>query len=160
LASGVTVTNFLTMTAGNYNLNGNTLTLGNIAASSLTRTAGIMYGGTFRRWWLAATAVTGASGNNYGLFPVGTASDYRPVAINSTASPTGAGYISVSHTDAIGATDGAWAANDGLGSTVQRMHDMNSIIANSGVTGGTYNLDVNFTALSSIGTLTDMRLMP
>lgn len=160
LASAVTVTNLLTMTAGNYNLNANTLTLGNAAASTLTYTAGIMYGGTFSRWWLSATAVTSTSGNYYGLFPVGSSLDYRPVEINSTASPTAAGYISVSHTDAITSTDGSWAANDGLGSTVQRMHDMRSIISNGTVTGGTYNLDVSFTALSSVGALADMRLMP
>lgn len=160
LNDNVTILNDLTMTNGNWNVNGKLLILGNGSASTLNRTAGIIYGGEFRRYWLAGTSVTSNSGNFYGLFPIGTAAEYRPVEINSTAAPTAAGYIGVYHTDAFTATDGSWAANDGLGSTVQRMHDQRTTITNAGVAGGTYNLSVSFTALSSIGTLSDMRLMP
>lgn len=160
LNDNVTILNNLTMTAGNWDVNGKILLLGNGFPSSLNRAAGIIYGGEFRRYWPAGTTITSNSGNFYGLFPIGTATEYRPVQINSTANPTGAGYIGAYHTDAYTATDGSWAANDGLGSTVQRMHDQRSTITNIGVTGGTYNLDVSFTALSSVGTLNDMRLMP
>ena len=160
LNDNVTILNNLTMTAGNWNVNGKILVLGNGGASTLNRTAGIIYGGEFRRYWPSGATITSGSGNFYGLFPIGLSTEYRPVQINSTAAPTTAGYIGVYHTDAYTATDGSWAANDGLGSTVQRMHDMRTTITNIGVGGGTYNLDVSFTALSSIGTLADMRLMP
>lgn len=160
LNNNVTILNNLTMTAGNWNVNGQLLILGNGAASTLNRTAGIIYGGEFRRYWLAGTVITSNSGNFYGLFPIGTATEYRPIEINSTTAPTTAGYVGAYHTDAYTATDGSWAANDGLGNTVQRMHDQKSTITNTGVGGGTYNLNVSFTALSSIGTLNDMRLMP
>lgn len=160
LQDNVTILNNLTMTAGNFNLNGKILSLGNGSASTLNRNAGILYGGEFRRWWPAGASISASAGNFYGLFPIGTSMEYRPVMINSTAAPTTASYVGVSHTDAYTATDGSWAANDGLGSTVQRMHDQRSTITNYGVVGGTYNLDVQFTSLSNIGTLNDMRLMP
>ncbi|GIV26649.1 MAG: hypothetical protein KatS3mg027_0463 [Bacteroidia bacterium] len=160
LNNDVTILNNLTMTNGNWNVNGNLLILGNGGASTLNRTAGIIYGGEFRRYWPAGAAISSTAGNFYGLFPIGTSTEYRPVQINSTAAPTTAGYIGAYHTDAYTATDGSWAANDGMGSTVQRMHDQRTTITNTGVGGGTYNLDVSFTALSSVGTLTDMRLMP
>ncbi|GAB4205195.1 MAG: hypothetical protein Fur0023_13800 [Bacteroidia bacterium] len=160
LNNNVTILNNLTMTAGNWNINGQLLILGNGSPNSLNRTAGILYGGEFRRYWPAGVAITSNSGSYYGLFPIGTSTEYRPIMINSTAAPTTAGYIGATHTDAYTATDGSWAANDGLGNTVQRMHDQRSTLTNYGVGGGTYNLDVQFTALSSIGTLNDMRLMP
>ncbi len=160
LTNNVTILNNLTMTTGNWDVNGNILYLGSGTASSLNRTSGIIYGGEFRRYWLSGTAITSNSGNFYGLFPIGTATEYRPVEINSSVAPTTAGYIGAYHIDAYTATDGSWAANDGLGSTILRMHDQRSTITNNGVAGGTYNLSVSFTALSSIGTLSDMRLMP
>ncbi|MBI4930088.1 MAG: T9SS type A sorting domain-containing protein [Bacteroidetes bacterium] len=157
LANNVTITNILTMTAGNYNLNGNTLTLGNAAASTLSRTAGIMYGGFFKRWWLVGTPVTSGSGNYYGLFPVGSSTDYRPVAINSTANPTTAGYVSAKHVDAITVTDIAYVDNEGT--AIQRKHDMYDAMNISGLVGGTYGIDVSFTSLSTVGVLTDMKLI-
>ncbi|MBI3500814.1 MAG: T9SS type A sorting domain-containing protein [Bacteroidetes bacterium] len=152
LANDVTVTNTLTMTAGNYNLNGKTLTLGNAAASStLSYTNGIAYGGTFRRSWVSGTAVTST---NYGLFPVGTSTDYRPVKIYS-GTPTANAYISATHTDAISSTDVSFNEPP----LVMRVHNMKSTLSYSANPGGTYSIDVYFTALSSIGTTSDMRLM-
>lgn len=157
LANDITVTNTLTMISGNYNLNGNTLTLGNGAASTLSRTAGIMYGGHLRRYWLSGTPVTSA---NYGLFPVGSSTDYRPVAVNSTANPTSAGYISVRHYDAISVTNLSPIYTDNEGDGIERKHDMyDAISISGGLAGGTYNLDVSFTGLSTVGVLTDMKLI-
>lgn len=160
LNDNVTILNNLTMTAGNFNLNNKVLFLGNGNPSSLNRTAGILYNGEFRRWWPAAVIISSSSGNFYGLFPIGTSSEYRPVMINSFGGTTGAGYIGVSHTDAYTVTDVTVAANDGMGNNVVRMHDQRSTVTNYGVTGGLYNLDVQFTGLSSVGTLAHMRLMP
>lgn len=160
LNDNVTILNNLTMNAGNWNVNSKLLILGNGGPSDLNRMGGIIYGGEFRRYWPAGTTISYTGSFYYGLFPIGTSTEYRPVQINSTAAPTAAGYIGAYHTDAYTATDGSWAANDGLGSTVQRMHDQRTTLTNTGVGGGTYNLDVSFTSLSSIGTLNDMRLMP
>ncbi|MBI2271089.1 MAG: hypothetical protein HYU69_12155 [Bacteroidetes bacterium] len=158
LASNVTVTSLLTMTAGNYNLSTYTLQLGNGAASTLTRTAGIMYngtGGNFKRYWPVG-AITSGSGSYYGLFPIGSSTQYRPITINSTVSPTGAGYLSASHTDANTVTD---VSIPGTPGTVTRITDQQSIITNSAITGGTYDLDVVFSTLSATGAYADMRLV-
>lgn len=162
LTGNTTATNTLTMTSGIVNLNGSTFSLGSTGtASFLTRTASTttnwMYGGTFLRFWISGTAVTGASGNFYGLFPVGAgkASSYRPVAINSTVSPTGNGTFRVTHTDATSNTDLSPTFNDG-GVSIVRKHNAQFVNATS-VTGGTYDITVTMTGLSA-GTSSDIRL--
>lgn len=160
LASGtdVLVKNTLTMTTGNINLNGQTLSLGSSVggAATLVRTAGIAYLGTFKRYFPAATAISSTAAPLYGLFPVGTSVFYRPVEINSTVNPTGAGDVSVIHNDATTATDVSY--NDNEGAAVQRVTDMNSAISTSGLTGGTYSLNVSMTSLSAAGNLTDLKM--
>lgn len=161
------VTNTLTMTSGIVNLNGSTLTLGNSgAASTLTRTASTttnwMYGGTFARYWPAATAITSNATNHYGLFPVGaaSASSYRPVAINSTVNATGTGLVSVTHTDATGVTDLNPVYDDDPTAgviNIVRKHNAQFQVAVAGVTGGTYNITATMTGLPS-GTASDIRL--
>ncbi len=155
LANNITVTNALTMSGENINLNGNTLQLGNGAAAALTRTAGIAYGGTWKRW-IPVAAITSASGSNYGLFPIGTATDYRPVAINSTANPTTAGYIMATHTDALSITLVTYT--DNAGNTIQDISDMSSTLTTSGLAGGTYGLTVSFTGFANTGVTTDLKL--
>ena len=71
LGIATTATNTLTMTSGIVDQAGFTFTLGaSGAASTLTRTGSTttnwMYGGTFRRFWPTATAIT-LAGNSYGL---------------------------------------------------------------------------------------------
>lgn len=155
LGSNVTVTNTLTMTAGNYNLNTFTLTLGNSAAATLVRTAGIMYDGTFRRWFPLA-AISSTAAPLYGLFPIGTSTDYSPTEINSTVNPATAGYVSASFVNALTVTDVAYTDNEGA--SIERIHDSKSIMTTSGLAGGTYNIDITYTILSSTGFLTDMKL--
>lgn len=162
LLDNTTVTNTLTMASGVLNLNSKTLTLGaSAAASTLGRTASTttnwMYGGTFTRFWPASTAITGTSGNFYGLFPVGTSSSssYRPVEINSTVSPTGTGSYSVTHVDASTVTDLSPVFNDG-GTNIVRKHNA-QFITSTTVSGGTYNISVTMTDLGA-GTLSDIRL--
>jgi len=98
LNDDVTILNNLTMTAGNFNLNNKILYLGNNNTSSLIRTSGILYNGEFRRWWPSGAIISSSSGNFYGLFPIGTSTEYRPVMINSSTSPSGAGYLGAFHT--------------------------------------------------------------
>ncbi len=155
LGNDVTITNTLTMSAPNINLNGYTLTLGSGAGATLTRTAGIAYGGTWRRWF-PASAITSASGSFYGLFPIGTSTDYRPVAINTTVAPTGAGYVSASHTDATSVTLVTYTDNEAA--SIQDIADMKSVLSTSSLTGGTYSIDVAFTGFTSAGATTDLKL--
>jgi hypothetical protein len=158
-----TATSTLTMTSGVVNLAGFTFTLGSSGvASTLSRTASTttnwMYGGTFRRFWLNATAVSSTVAPLYGLFPVGssTASSYRPVAINSTVSPTATGSYSVTHVNLPNTTDLSPVFNDG-GTNIVRKHNAQFVNAISGVTGGTYNIGVTMTGLLT-GTLGNIRL--
>jgi hypothetical protein len=157
LNNDVMVTNNLSMASGYINLNGNTLTLGNSAAASLTHggATATAYGGTFKRWWPVG-AISSTAGNLYGLFPVGTANDYRPIAVNSTSSPTTAGYVSGTHTNAVTITEVTYTDNEG--DAIERIQDMKSTLSTSGVAGGTYNLSIKYTCLSATGILPDMKL--
>ncbi|UPT67019.1 MAG: hypothetical protein M0D57_21815 [Sphingobacteriales bacterium JAD_PAG50586_3] len=150
----VMVTYSLSMTGHNINLNGYTLQLGNAAASTLTRSAGVIYGGTFKRYWPASTAIT-TSGSTYGLFPIGVVGGYRPISITSTVSPTGGGYIFASHNNASTVTDVSYSEG---GNTIQRISNQNSILSTTGITGGTYSINVAFTNFNSAGTVADLRL--
>lgn len=163
VSSNITVINTFNFTNGIVNLGGFTFTLGSSGtASDMNRTASTttkwMYGGTFTRFWLNATAVSSTAGNLYGLFPLGTssASSYRPFQITSTANPTATGSVSVTHTDASTATDLSPAFNDG-GTNIVRKHDAPFVVAVAGVTGGTYTINATMTGLLA-GTLSDIRL--
>ena len=109
LTSGVNVTDYLTMTSGNITLNDQSLTLGTAASTaskgSLTwnyGTSGYMVGGgSFTRW---------ADTNEGGLFfPFGTATQRRSLQIYGT--PTTGGTVSVTYTDASGATSLSFTDN-------------------------------------------------
>lgn len=156
LLCDVTVTNNLTMSGSNLNLNGYTLTLGNSAGASLTRSAGIAYGGTFKRWFPVAS-ITSSSGSYYGLFPIGTLSQYRPVFINSTSNPTTAGYVMASHTDGSGGTVVTYTDNEG--SNIEQITNQHSNITTSGLGGGTYTLEVKFSQLGTAGSVSDLKLV-
>lgn len=152
----IIVTNQLTMSGANIDLNGYTLTLGNSSAASLTYTAGQVYGGSFKRWF-PASAITSTSGSYYGLFPMGTNTDYRPLTINSTASPTTAGYVTVTHTNASGGTIVTYTDNEG--SNIEQITNMHTDVVTSGLAGGTYNIDVKFTDLGTTGSVSNLKLL-
>ncbi len=162
IGSSTTTLNNLTMTSGVVNLAGFTFTLGSSGTpSTLSRTASTttnwMYGGTLNRFWLSGTAVSSTIANLYGLFPVGssTASSYRPVAINSNASPTATGSFSVTHTNATTSTDLSPFYSD-AGTNIVRKNDAQFVTATT-ATGGTYDIAVTMTGLLA-GTLSDIRL--
>ncbi len=157
LNSDVIITNTFTMAGASINMNGYTFQLGNGSGAALVYSAGgSCYGGTFKRYW-PASAITSTSGNYYGLFPVGALLEYRPVTINSTSSPTVAGYVSVSHTDANTATSITYTDNEG--SNMQQIADMHSDITTTTLSGGTYNLDVKFTNMGSQGSVSNLKLL-
>ena len=157
LMNDVMVTNTLTMSGSNLNLNGNTITLGNSAIATLSRSAGIAYGGTFKRWIPSGTAITSNSGSFYGLFPVGTLSQYRPVFINSTANATTSGYIMVSHTDGSGGISVTYTDNEG--SAIEQITNQKATITTSGLAGGTYTIEVKYSQLGSAGSVSNLKLV-
>ncbi len=143
----------LTMTAGNVNVNGNTFEIGVDITNpgELLYTAGILYGGTLKRWY-AAGSVPGDTG----LFPIGISTGYRPIQITSTADITTGGSISATHTDASSATD---VSIMDAGVNIERTHDMFSTISLAdGIDGGTFNADITHSNLSSTGVITDIRV--
>jgi len=153
LMNNTTVQTTLAMTAGNIDLNGNTLALGVSTANNgtLSYTAGtIINTGTFTRWYKAA-AIAG----NTGLFPVGTAGNYRPVIVSTTANPTTGGTISVSYTDAT--TNSAVSIADGA-STIQVRKDLSWALSTATLAGGAYNLQTQGTGFGVISNVSDLRL--
>lgn len=157
LANNVIVTNTLNMSAGNFDLNSNTLTLGNSAGATLTRSSGIMYDGTFKRWWPSGSAVSSTAAPLGGLFPVGSSTGYCPVEINSTANPTTAGYVFTTYIDALSLTDLSPAYDD-AGTFITRISNTRFVLSTSLLAGGTYDIDVSMVNLGSAGVISDIRL--
>ena len=88
------VSGTLTLTSGNVDLNGFTLTVGTSAASTgnVSRTGGWLYGGFLQRYF--GTAATTLAN---GLFPIGSSIDYRPFSVGYTSGLTTGGYVRISH---------------------------------------------------------------
>jgi hypothetical protein len=156
LSNNTTIATTLTMTQGNINLSGKTLTLGVSVPNNgtLVRTSGTITGaGVFTRWFKTGVIPAGSA---MGLFPMGTATDYRPFFVSAPAAgPTTGGSISVSYNDAITNTNVAFP--DGA-STVMLRKDLNWAVSTNGLAGGTYNLQVQGTGYGLIGAVTDLRL--
>jgi Secretion system C-terminal sorting domain len=156
LENFITVSTTLTMQQGNIDLNGNNLNLGISAANigTLARTVGTIFGaGTIKRWFNTSAI---AAGSPAGLFPTGTATDYRPFFISTSAAPTNGGTIKITYTDAT--TKTVVSFPDGA-STVTVRKDLNwAVTTANGLAGGTYNLDVQGTGFGQIGSVTDLRL--
>jgi len=156
LEGDVMVTNTMNMAGAKIDLNNYTLTLGNSAGASLTRTSGQVYGGTFKRWW-PTSSITPTSGNNYGLFPVGSSSTYRPLSITSTSNPTTAGYVSAVHNHAVGVIPVTYTDNGG--SNIEAVTEMSSVVSTTGLAGGTYTVEVKFTGLGAAGSVANLKLV-
>jgi hypothetical protein len=158
LVNNVAVTTTLSMTNGNINLNGNALNLGLSVANngSLVYVAGTMFGaGSFTRWFKTGVITNGSV---TGLFPMGTATDYRPFFLAAPAAgPTSGGTISIAYNDATTNTsiptymDGA--------ATIMVRKDLNwAVSTGNGLAGGAFNLDVQGTGFGLIGAVSDLRL--
>jgi phage baseplate assembly protein gpV len=154
LFNSTTAGTSLTMTSGNIDLNGNILTIGLSVANNgaLNHSGGtIINTGSVTRWFKAA-AVTATTG----LFPVGTATDYRPFIVTTTTNPTAGGTISVSYTDA--STNSAVAIPDGA-SIIYIRKDLNWTVSEAnGLTGGTYDLQIQGTGFGQVGSVADLRM--
>jgi hypothetical protein len=157
LINNATVATTLNMTQGNIDLNANTLTLGISIANkgTLIRTIGTMINsGTFTRWFNTTTIPDGSIN---GLFPVGTATDYRPFYVSAPVSgPTTGGTISISYTDAT--TNTVVSFPDGVFTVVIRKDVNWAMSTANGLAGGNYNARVEGTGLGTIGNVSDLRL--
>lgn len=89
LSGNVTVSNTLTMTAGNINTGSDKITVGTSTAvpGTLSRSGGTIIG--IYEKWLPTTEAT-----NDIIFPVGTSSNYRPIVANFATITTGGTVIS------------------------------------------------------------------
>jgi hypothetical protein len=150
----VTVSNVLTMTDGNVNLNGNTFRISSSAAGalshSLASTAGWMYGGTFARVRPASTAITvGASAHS--LFPLGSSSDWRPFFVGQNSVAGTAGTMTVTHTNSTSTSTVSFAES------IVRRHDSYWTPTTTG-TGGTYTLRAGGTNFGTIQETADLRM--
>jgi hypothetical protein len=156
LENNVQVATTLTMTLGNLDLNTNSLTLGLSAINNgtLSRVSGTMMNtGSFVRWFATATI---AAGSAVGLFPMGTAADYRPIFISAPLTgPTTGGTVAVSYTDA---TTNTTVSFPDAPFTVVLRKDLNWAVTAAGLVGGLYNIQIQGTNFGLIGTVSDLRL--
>ncbi len=154
LFNNTTAGTALTMTSGNIDLNGNILTIGLSVANNgtLNYTGGtIINTGSVTRWFKAA-AIAGSTG----LFPVGTATNYRPLLVSTTANPTTGGTISVFYTDA--STNSSVTIPDGA-KFVSIRKDLNwALSEGNGLNGGTYSLQIQGTGFGQVGSVSDLRI--
>jgi hypothetical protein len=132
LNNTVTVTSVLTMTSGNFNLNGNNLTLSSNASGALvhglTSISGWMYGGSIIRNRPASTVI--AVGAAHSLFPLGSSADWRPFFVGQNNNANSAGNITVSHTNGTNSTTVAFAES------VVRRHNSFWTVSTTGISAG------------------------
>src|SRR5450432_1326759 len=155
LVNPVAVATSLTMTQGNIDLNAKSISLGTSALfpGTLNYTQGTMINtGSFTRWFAKTTIAAGAVA---GLFPMGTATNYRPFNVSVPIAPTTGGTLTVSYTDAT--TNTTTSFPDGVDIIMVRK-DLNWGVTESGLAGGNYNLEISGTNYGLIGSVTDLRL--
>ncbi len=152
LTNDVNVTGTLNITSGIITTGAKKVILGSSAASTgnLVRTAGYIKG-TLKRW-IAAAAVSNI------LFPVGTATDYKPLNYSYTTAPGTGGSITVyfdntyTGSRSINILDaGDTLQNVGLG--------LWNTSAADGLTGGVFSLDMTATNLPGVSTYTSLHLI-
>jgi hypothetical protein len=150
----------LTLSNGNLNLNGFTLTIGTSAAStgSVSRTSGYVYGGFIQRYFgTTATALAN------GLFPIGSTADYRPFSVGYTSALTTGGYVRLSHTGTQYTFSNVSFFDDPPtnSATVLRRSDSFWTATTNGIAGGGTSLQIEAggTSFSNPATLTDFRIV-
>lgn len=156
LNNNLSVNSNLTMTSGLVSLGGVTLTLGVSAASpgALAYSTGSwFYGGNVMRWLPSSTAL--GLGSNASLFPLGDASNYRPMYFGSGGLTTG-GTIKVSHTSLNGAT--AVSFPDGGSTVLVRSNSYWTVATGNGIAGTAISVRTEGTGFGIVGNVSDLRL--
>ncbi|HEX6892033.1 MAG TPA: T9SS type A sorting domain-containing protein [Chryseolinea sp.] len=147
-SNGLSITTQLTLAAGKVNLSNANLTIGSSAGGILDHTGGWIYNGSITRW------LTGAlnEGNDNGLFPLGSSTDYRPMSFGNTNIST-VGTIRVSHTAVTGSSSVVFDDN---GVPVQvRSNSFWTVAAGNGLNAGTNNFSIR-TEGTGFGTVSDV----
>ncbi len=142
----------LIMTSGNITIpSTDSLILGTTSTAVLTRTGGAIIGKINRFVGL------GTTGNI--VFPVGTATAYRPLATNFVSAPLSAGNISIFHVDngtsstaCTGFTDGSYTINRRSNSYWQGYY-------NSSITGMNITLSADLSGQSGILNASETRII-
>lgn len=139
------------MYSGDVTTGANTLSIGSsiLNLGTLNRTSGTIIG-SFSRWFAPSTV------SNV-LFPVGTASNYRPVLISFTSNPFSGGTITVSHTDGTDGSDLAAPFTDG-GYSIERRSNMFWTITPS-FADGVYDVSADGNGQTGITDLNNLRLI-
>ena len=157
LGSNLSVLNTLTLTTGEVNLSNDTITLGSSTASTgtLSYTGGWMYGGTFKRWFNTSVI---PDGSVKGLFPIGTAADYRPLYLSyPTTAPLVGGTINVNHIGTAGKTSVSFLD---INVTIDKLFNSYwDVKTANGITGGVYNLRAGGTGFSGVTDYTQLRML-
>ena len=155
--NNLAVNSNLTLTSGEVNLNGYTLTLGTSATSTGTlsySTGSWLYGGTMQRWFPTSAIVQGTSAS---LFPIGDSVNYRPIYFASTGLTSG-GTIKVGHTSISGSS--AVSFTD-AGTPVQvRSNSYWTVSTANGMsgTGTPFSIRTEATGMGLVWSTSDLRL--
>ncbi|MBN8569446.1 MAG: T9SS type A sorting domain-containing protein [Ignavibacteria bacterium] len=151
LNKDINIPGTLVLLSGNITTGSNTLTLGRnvLILGTLARTSGTIIG-KFSRWF------AGANVSNV-LFPVGTATNYRPASVSFTTNPFGGGTITISHTDGADGSDLAVPINDG-GYNIERRSNM-FWTASTDFIDGIYSISVDGDGQTGITDLPNLRLI-
>lgn len=163
LNGNVTAVTTLTMSDGNINLNGNTVTIGASAGSPGTlshagaSTNGWMYGGNLIRYMATAATTIGGGDQNEGFFPLGSAADFRPFYIGKSNTANSGGAITVSHTNSTSTSDVSIADTNPV-ATITRRHDSFWTVSISGPAAGSWNLRAGGTNFGTIQETADLRM--
>ncbi|MBS1515554.1 MAG: T9SS type A sorting domain-containing protein [Bacteroidetes bacterium] len=151
LNKNVTIPGTLVMLSGNITTGANTLTLGTniLISGTLARTSGTIIG-NFARWFAPSTV------SNV-LFPVGTASSYRPATISFTSNPFSGGTVTISHTDGTDGSDLAVPINDG-GFNLDRRSNM-FWTTSASFSDGVYDISFDGNGQTGINNSSALRLI-
>ncbi len=153
LGSDVSVSGTLTMTSGNIITGANTLTLGTSPTirGTLSRTSGTILG-NFSRWFTNATVSSV-------VFPVGTASNYRPSAVSFTAAPSAGGTLLATFVSTYPGENGL--PLDDAGTNIINAGDEGywTMTPGNGLTGGTYTLDVTADGFAGVNNFSTLRIL-
>jgi len=164
LSGNIVVSDELIMTDGNITTgSSNSLILGASTSSvgTLTRTSGTIIG-NFTRWFAASTI-------SDVLFPIGTASNYRPVTIDWTSAPSVGGTLTASFA-ALDPGDTGLAVNVQTGvdkdgnpvyaSITNASSDGYWTMTNSGIgTNGQYSIEMTADGFAGISDYTELYLL-
>lgn len=151
LDKDVTIPGTLVLLSGNITTGANTLRLGTntLILGTLARTSGTIIGNFTRQF--APSVVSNV------LFPVGTATNYRPATISFTSNPFMGGTITINHTDGTDGSDLSVPFLDGA-YQIERRSNM-FWTASSSFVDGVYDMSIDGNGQSGITNLDSLRLI-